>query len=85
MILKMFAIRDRATDSFGNPMFLISEGQAVRSFTDEVNRAAADNQLYQHPDDFDMYFLGTYDTGPGTFNAVSPSMVVAGKSVAVRQ
>lgn len=84
MKLKMFAIRDRATDSFGNPMFLISAGQALRSFTDEVNRADKDNQLYQHPDDFDLYSLGEYETNSGTFDATLPSMVAAGKTVAIR-
>jgi hypothetical protein len=84
MILKIFAVRDRATDSFGNPMFLVSQGQAVRSFTDEVNRQAADNQLWAHPDDFDLYYLGDYFTDSGTFNAHTPEMILVGKSAAIR-
>lgn len=84
MILKMYAIRDRATDSFGNPMFLVADGQALRSFTDEVNRQDKDNQLYQHPDDFDMYTLGTYDTSSGVFDSHHPKMLAAGKTVAIR-
>lgn len=84
MKLVIFAIRDRATDSFGNPMFLMAEGQALRSFTDEVNRADKDNQLYQHPDDFDLYTLGSFETNTGEFETHSPRMVVAGKTVAIR-
>lgn len=84
MILKIFAVRDRATDSFGNPMFLVSQGQAVRSFTDEVNRSAADNQLWAHPDDFDLYYLGDYRTETGTFESVVPEMILVGKSAAIR-
>jgi len=84
VILKLFAIRDRATDSFGNPMFLMSAGQATRSFTDEVNRSATDNALYAHSDDFDLYYLGEYDTSNGLFNTSTPTMVVTGKSVAIR-
>lgn len=82
--LKIFCVRDRATDQFGNPMFLIAMGQAIRSFTDEINRQAADNQMYAHPDDFDLYDLGDYDTDTGTFTTKAPDMVAIGKNVAVR-
>lgn len=85
MIFKIFAIRDRATDSFGNPMFLVSTGQAIRSFTDEVNRAEKDNQLYQHPDDFDLYMLGEYDTSTASFTTNGPpTQILIGKSAAIR-
>lgn len=84
MILKMYCIRDRATDSFGNPMFLMATGQAIRSFTDEINRAAADNSLYGHPDDYDLYALGEYDTATGTFTPTAPVMILVGKSAAIR-
>ena len=84
MILKMFTIRDRATDSFGNPMFLVSPGQAIRSFTDEVNRADKDNQLYNHPDDFDLYYLGEYNSSSASFTSSGPEMLLIGKSAAIR-
>jgi hypothetical protein len=84
VIFKMFCIRDRATDSFGQPMFLVSHGQAIRSFTDEVNKAEKDNQLYQHPDDFDLYYLGEYDSSDASFKGGHPEMVLVGKSAAIR-
>lgn len=84
MILNLYCIRDRATDSYGNPMFLVAHGQAIRSFTDEVNRQDKDNQLFQHPEDFDLYHLGTYDTSSGLFNSKPPEMISIGKSVAIR-
>jgi len=34
MILRIFSVRDSATSQFGNPMFLIADGQAIRSFQD---------------------------------------------------
>ncbi len=84
MILKMYCIRDRATDSFGNPMFMVSDGQAIRSFTDEVNRADKDNNLYAHPDDFDLYVLGEYDSASAKFTSSGPVMLLVGKSAAIR-
>lgn len=84
MMLHIFAVRDRATDQFGTPMFLMSRGQAVRSFTDEVNRAEKDNQIFLHPDDFDLYFLGMYDSGLGRFEVGEPEQIAIGKNVKLR-
>lgn len=81
--MKLFiaCVRDRATDQFGNPMFLVNAGQAIRSFSDEVNRKADDNQLFRHSDDFDLYELGVYDTDSGLFETGVPKMISIGKSV----
>lgn len=84
MKLQIFAVRDRATDQYGTPMFLVSSGQAIRSFTDEVNRQDAQNQIYQHPDDFDLFQLGEFDTDTGTFSAYQPKQLCVGGSVKIR-
>lgn len=77
------AIRDRAIDSFGNPFFVVAVGQAIRSFTAEINKSG-DNQLYAHPEDFDLYELGEFDTDTGLFVTSTPRQVSVGKDVAVR-
>jgi len=85
MRLYIFAVRDIATAQYGTPMFLIAEGQAVRSFSDEINRSAADNALYMHPDDYELFFLGAYDTETGKIDPLpDPKSIVAGKTVKVR-
>ncbi|WNK12997.1 MAG: nonstructural protein [Microvirus sp.] len=81
MNLVVLCVKDRASDAFGNPMFLVAPGQGVRSFGDEINRAAADNQLYQHPDDFDLYELGNFDTDTGLFESHAPLILVRGKDL----
>lgn len=81
MILHMFAVRDRATDQFGTPMFLVTAGQAIRSFADEVNRSAPDNIIHQHPDDYDLYELGSWDSSSGLFSSQTPSQVAIGKNL----
>ena len=81
MILHVFAIRDRATDSFGNPVFTLSPGQAIRSFSDEINRSAPDNPYYAHPDDYDLYALGHFDTSSGKFVTEDPQQIAIGKMV----
>ena len=83
MILKVVCVRDRATDQFGTPLFMVSIGQAIRSFSDEVNRADKDNQLYRHPEDFDLFELGEFDTQKGTFAVHAAEQIAIGKSVAL--
>lgn len=81
----VFAIRDRATDQFGNPMVLVNQGQAIRSFSDEVNRDAADNMLCKHSDDFDLYMLGSYNSDSGLFETGVPEMIAIGKSLKLKE
>lgn len=84
MILNIFAIRDRATVQYGTPMFLISAGQAMRSFQDEVNRSAAENLIFNHPEDYDLYSLGEFDTNTGLFKSDVPEQILTGKAAAIR-
>lgn len=84
MKLQIFAVRDRATDQYGNPMFLVSAGQALRSFSDEVNRQDTNNSIYQHPDDYDLFSLGIYDTDTGLFQTNNPQQIGIGKDLKIR-
>jgi hypothetical protein len=77
------AVRDRAADTFGTPFYVVAVGQAIRSFADEVNREAADSSLYMHPEDFDLYELGTFDDDDGSFDTHAPKMIAVGKDLKV--
>lgn len=81
----VMSVRDRAADTFGRPFFVAKIGQATRSFSDEVNRAAADNPLFAHPEDFDLYEVGTFDDDTGDLEACAPRMVAVGKDMKVKQ
>lgn len=63
--LVIVAIRDAAVDAFNRPFFLASTGQALRAFGDEVNRAADDNEMYKHPEHFELFELGSFDDKTG--------------------
>ncbi len=65
MIQIIVAIKDRAAEAFMRPWFVPTVGMAVRSFIEEVNRAADDNNLYRHPDDLEHYEIATYDDSTG--------------------
>ena len=84
MINVICSVKDRAADAFGRPLFVPSVGLAIRSFTDEVNRSADDNQMHHHPDDFDLYELGTFDDNTGIIVChVTPKQLALGKQVKV--
>ncbi len=78
------SVKDRASDAFARPMFVRSSGEAIRSFSDEVNRKADDNQLYTHSDDFDLYELGEFDDNLGKFTLHDqPKVLSLGKQVRI--
>lgn len=82
MKMIVVSIKDRAADAFGRPFYVPSVGVAIRSFQDEVNRASEDNQMYQHPDDFDLFDLGSFDDNTGAFTLhESPVLLTLGKQV----
>jgi hypothetical protein len=77
-------VKDRAADAYGRPMFVPSAGVAIRSFSDEINRNNADNQLFNHPDDFDLYELGEFDDNSGLFSLhEQPKLLSLGKQVKI--
>lgn len=80
----VFAVRDRAADVFGQPHFATSIGSAIRSFSDEVNRSADNNIFNKHPDDFDLYHLGSYDDNTGFFECGAPQQIAVGKDLLVK-
>ena len=84
MKLKVFAVKDLQVNAYGTPMFLQATGQAIRSFTDEVNRAADDNLMYKHPDDYTLSELGEFDTETGTFSTDTPRVIASGSQTAIR-
>lgn len=83
MKYKIVTIRDRVSDLFGQPSFVVHIGGHIRQFGDEIKRPHTDerpNSLNQHPEDFDLYLLGTYDDETGRFeNEERPKQIAIGK------
>lgn len=85
MKLVVVSVRDRAVDNFGTPFFVVSKGQAIRSFSDEINRKADDNMLNRHPEDYDLYELGEFDNDSGAFEVSTPKMIAIGKDCFIKE
>lgn len=84
MIRYVVAVRDSAMNAFASPVCVPAIAAATRSFTDEVNNAQEGNQLYKHPEDFELHLLGGFEEETGTFvqsGDYSPRMLTRGKDV----
>lgn len=75
-IMKAFSIYDSKADSFGFPVPFVSEGAAIRTFGDSVNKPDTIHNL--HPEDFSLFHVGEFDESSGMFlPEKSPRSVVS--------
>lgn len=68
MLMTIVAVRDKKCDCFSRPFFAQTPAAAIRSFSDEVNRAHEENPYYKHPEDYALYELGQYNDEDGSIN-----------------
>lgn len=73
MKMLICSISDRQMETYGRPFCCAAKGQAVRSFVDEVNRAAPDNLMFAHPEDFTLWHVADFDDQTGEMHAVPAS------------
>lgn len=76
---KILAVKDRAIDAFLQPFFTPALGAGIRAFQDEINRA--DSPMHNHPDDYDLYYIGEYETTTGHVEAIPPQQIAIGKQL----
>lgn len=65
--MKLYVIYDSKSETYTNPTVNPSRGQALRSFSDAINRG--DSVLADHPQDFTLFEIGEWsnETGEGQF------------------
>lgn len=66
MIKTIFSIRDQKTSEFLHPFIEINDETAQREFYNTLSQVPT---MSQHPTDFDLYEIGTFDTETGAINA----------------
>lgn len=66
---EIFAIYDSKAEQYWKPMFFDTKGIAIRSFMDSLKDTS--NLITQHPADFTLFHLGTYDTSTAKFDQLS--------------
>lgn len=86
MNYKICAVYDRVAQIFGVPNFTNSKGSTIRAFADMVNKAEENNQFYQHPDDYDLYYLGEFDDASAVFTMEDhPELLARGAHVKINK
>lgn len=73
MKLLVFAIFDGAAGAYLRPMFVPSNGMAIRAFQGEANDPKS--MIYKHPDQFTLFEIGTYDDNTGSLESIVPKSV----------
>jgi len=70
-----FAIRDVKADAFNLPFFQTTRASAIRNFAD----LSSDPQstIARHPEDFQLYEIGSYDSGNAYFTSLELPILLA--------
>lgn len=65
----IFSVFDSKAEIFNTPFFMAAKGQALRGFTDEVNRP--DSEIGKHPEDYTLFCIGEVDLNTGLITPLS--------------
>lgn len=70
----LYSIRDIKLDSYSNPMCLVNDGHAIRTIGDEMRRDG--NAFSAHPEDYELFRLGQFDSDTGLYDTHAPKSIV---------
>lgn len=79
----LISIKDRAVNAFQPLASVRAKGEAIRSFQDALNNPQ-NAQIHAHPDDFDLYLIGTFDDETGKIESNEPEQLALGKQLKIR-
>lgn len=75
MQLKIYSIRDSKADLYNPPFYQKTHGEAERSFAQLTKDSKS--TISQFPEDYDLYYLGTYDDLTGKIEVLdSPQHII---------
>lgn len=74
-------ILDERVGSYMRPMILRSRGEAMRLFQDSLKHPE-NTTMRAHPEDFALYYLGSFDDETGIVVGVDPELLCRGKDFA---
>lgn len=69
--INVYAVFDAAVSAYMQPFFMQAHGQAIRGFVDLARDK--NTNIANHPADFTLCQLGTYDEYTGKFTNLEPS------------
>lgn len=73
--MKIVVVHDAALACFLNPFVTPHIGGAIRSFMDEARNQ--ESPVNKHPEDYDLYLIGDYDTDTGMITPQVPMQIAS--------
>ena len=65
MLLKVFAVKDKAMDSYSAPFTQATMESGIRMFRELVTYDQTDNKYKRSPEDYSLYYIGEYNDATG--------------------
>ena len=75
----MYCFRDNKANDFSPPMCHVNESTAKRDFDMRIH---SDRSMGFSPNDYDLYYVGEFDTETGSVDSVLPEFVCNGAEFA---
>ncbi len=69
--IQAFVIYDMASEVYSKPFFSLTNGEAIRTFSDAVNHL--DSPYNKHPADYTLFHIGAFDDSLGCLESTLPS------------
>ena len=76
----VLSVRDVKAGVFSQPFYAPTLQHGIRSFLDAASRDADDNMMRKHPEDFQLYHLGSFDDCVGGFESIGTPQLVSSAS-----
>lgn len=73
---KLYTIYDQKAEIYLPPFCFPTHGAAVRAFTETVNDPQSN--IAKHPEDYNLFYIGTWDDNSALFEAASPANLGGG-------
>jgi len=80
IILKAYSIKDSKTQSFAPPFFNSTHGEAERTFVRITKNPQS--VISEFPDDYDLFYVGEFDTATGKLTELQTPQHVVKASLA---
>jgi len=81
MIYKMFAVKDKALDTYSAPFTQATIEAGLRMWRDLVMFGQDDNRYKRSPEDYCLYMVGEYDDESGQTNPAVPVRLASAAEV----
>lgn len=82
MQLRAFAVHDAKAESFIQPMFFLTRGQAMRAFLDALEDEK--HEFHKHAEDYTLFEIGVFDQASGMLTPLGNGIVSMGNALTLR-